>query len=408
MDINEDIIMIKTLIKESPWKYIPVAFEPSSHEEHYCKDGKNGRYNITGARVRGKKHKHEGSNCDDWFEFETEGSWTFIAVSDGAGSKKFSRMGAKLSCRTAVEYLVKELKYYKVHKRKEWNEEVFEKNSAGEYVEKDIEFVQKSIHNAINEAYEALCKKTVELKNDYNYCNILERKPEIEDLSCTLLLAVHCIIKYNNSDYSLILTCQIGDGMTASIGDDGLSILGLADSGDFSGETDFLTSTEKLTGENLKEKTFAYFGKMKALMVMTDGVSDDYFPCDPDLLRLYGDLVINDIIDINHFSKEEINKALSEMGINPNLADYSNEGEKITEKGAEVIPVLSMEKYSQILGISALEIVSKPALLSAGKKESYFTRKEKPSERLLEFLDSYHIRGSFDDRTLVVIYMEAV
>jgi len=396
--------MTKTFIRESPWKYLPVKDELFHHEEHYCKEEKSGKYNIAGARVRGKKHRHDGSNCDDWFEFATEGPWTFIAVSDGAGSEKFSRRGAKISCRSAVQCLINELKNHKIHKTNDLAEKVFSKNARGEYEDDDMEFVKKSLHKSINEAHKSLFREIEGMKNDKKYYDILGREPVIDDLSCTILLAVH----YMAGDYSIVFTCQIGDGITGVIGDMGLFILGLADSGDFAGETDFLTSPERLTEENLNEKTFAYSGNMKALMVMTDGVCDDYFPYEPELLRLYGDLVINDIINPCNFSEEEIKKSMPEIGTISDISDYSTEGEKITEKGAEIIPILSMEAYSRIIEKSLWEIISEPTLLYAGKKESYFSEKGTPSERLLEFLASYHVRGSFDDRTLIIMYREGL
>ena len=89
------------------WLYKPVpANEPDVHEEFACEaivspEG----HPILAARVRGKKHKHEGTNCDDWYEVKNSGCWTIIAVADGAGSKKFSRVGARVSCQEAVRVL---------------------------------------------------------------------------------------------------------------------------------------------------------------------------------------------------------------------------------------------------------------------------------------------------------------
>ena len=84
--------------------------EPEPYEECITESATLGAFHVTAARVRGKKHRHEGTNCDDWFETRNIDSFVVSAVSDGAGSKKFSRIGAKTSCMGAMEYLEKELK----------------------------------------------------------------------------------------------------------------------------------------------------------------------------------------------------------------------------------------------------------------------------------------------------------
>ena len=105
-DKNQDIIN-KTA---SLWTYKPIPDnEPEPYDEYITKRNVTNNIEITGARVRGKKHKHDGTNCDDWFEFDTVKGWTIIAVSDGAGSKKFSRIGAMESCKASIEFLKEKL-----------------------------------------------------------------------------------------------------------------------------------------------------------------------------------------------------------------------------------------------------------------------------------------------------------
>src|SRR4051794_10276990 len=72
------------------WNDMPVPDGPDRHDESSSRSLRLPReFSLVGARVRGKKHKHEGTNCDDWFEFAVSGAWTIIAVSDGAGSRPF-------------------------------------------------------------------------------------------------------------------------------------------------------------------------------------------------------------------------------------------------------------------------------------------------------------------------------
>src|SRR5262249_55627137 len=96
----------------SQWKYLPIPErEPDPHSE-YDADLRCNPLNGTAmvmARVRGKKHKHEGTNCDDWFTVNPNFHWNLIAVADGAGSSRFSRIGAEASCTKAVELLTQDL-----------------------------------------------------------------------------------------------------------------------------------------------------------------------------------------------------------------------------------------------------------------------------------------------------------
>ena len=55
-----------------------------------------------------KKHKHEGTHCDDWFDFATAGKWTILAVADGGGSYRFSRVGAQAAAEAVVRSLAAE------------------------------------------------------------------------------------------------------------------------------------------------------------------------------------------------------------------------------------------------------------------------------------------------------------
>ncbi|HPZ06527.1 MAG TPA: PP2C family serine/threonine-protein phosphatase [Candidatus Eremiobacteraeota bacterium] len=404
----------KPLPITSNWGYEPVPEGPDMHEEFDCRwQDITKKFKLIGARGRGKKHKHEATNCDDWFEFSKSNGWTIIAVSDGAGSHVYSRVGAKVSCQTAVDYLSKELKDHLIKEREDWSRETFKRDEqTGSFAEEDIEFVQKKLHEGIKKAYETVVAAALERENNPDYFNSLGRKLNLRDLSATLLVAVHTTVKYKDKDYSFGLTCQVGDGMTASVDTTGnLRLLGIPDSGEFSGETDFLTTKEKLEPENLMRKTFPYFWPIRALMIMTDGVADDYFPNDPGLLRLYGDLVLNGIIDIKGIDKEEIEKALSVTKLTTleevKKADYHNDGEQITKHGAFRIPVQSADKFAEKLGLSLQDLIKSPSLLLAGRKKLVGIKEEAgPEEKLRYWLDSYYVRGSFDDRTLVVLYRE--
>ncbi|MGL5059401.1 MAG: PP2C family serine/threonine-protein phosphatase [Microcoleus sp.] len=427
---NQEVRQGEILPPPSLWKYLPVSDELEAHSEYDCKSDKSpDGMKLIGARVRGKSHKHNGTNCDDWFEFAVSGNWTIIAVSDGAGSKNFSRLGAKISCESAVRYLTEELKQCRIDERstKEQLSADLDRNANWDFVGKDIEFVQKILHASMQFAYEAIEKKANDCKEQTPYFKALNkgvsaengRDPEVKDFSCTLLLAVHTIVKVGGTECSLVITCQIGDGMLAAISQEGtLKLLGKPDSGEYGGQTDFLTSQKKLGRENLVQKTFVFPGNLKALMVMTDGVADDYFPNEPGMLQLYADLILNQAIEISKPNDNEINerleqtKLLNRNGVKEAKPKFQIPEEVITKDGTKPVAISYVDRYAQELDRPMLEVIASPALLWAGAYLGKGMCNEaddmKPEEKLQLWLDSYYRRGSFDDRTLVILYREEV
>lgn len=405
------------------WKWLPVPkSEPDEHEESDSRSAKSPEgLRLIGARARGKKHKHEGTNCDDWFHFDVSGGWTIIAVSDGAGSKKFSRVGAKAACETAVAMLVKELKDHQLKKREDWAAGALNRDAEGTFSEADLESVQGALHAAMQGAYQAVVEEAKKRAEDDRHKAVLGRGLTLDDLSATLLLAVHTQVEDGEGRRSFVLTCQVGDGMLCAVDARGnLMLLAEPDSGEFAGQTDFLTSKNKLDRDSLIRNTHGFIGSLQALMVMTDGVADDYYPSKPNLLRLYGDLVINGIITLkgandSDIGYDEMNEALRQTKL-PTLddvtkADFGSTVENILDEQGTTRETLirSSQTFAERLEIPLAELVAQPALLMAGAQAgSIGDDCFGPHERLHRWIDSYHVRGSFDDRTLVVLYRESV
>ncbi|ODH01466.1 hypothetical protein A4S05_28845 [Nostoc sp. KVJ20] len=402
------------------WHYLPVQDPLDKHSEFHCEAQELAdSFKIIGARVRGKAHKHQGTNCDDWFEFKTSGNWTIIAVSDGAGSKRLSRIGAKVSCEAAVEYLVQQLQNYSIKERDNIDDlsRSLTRNKKWVFAGEDIEYVQQYLHTAIEQAYKAVEQAATELNNNREYAQKFDKKLEINDFSATLLLALHTTVKAGGKSYSLILTCQIGDGMLAALSrENNLTLLGEPDSGEYGGQTEFLTSKNKLQKANLVQKTFVFAGDIKALMVMTDGVADDYFPSKPGMLALYGDLVLNQVIPIAEpQNKDIVNDELRNTKLR-NIQGLQHAKEKLLSKRKRIIGpntkdepeevnIYSIDDYARELAKTVEQVVASPVLLAAAKAEMYQEWSNKRREEKLQlWLDSYYRRASFDDRTLVILY----
>jgi len=408
-----------------PWQYRPVPDkdkEPTPHDEFYSKSAQSSEeLKLIGARVRGKLHKHQGTNCDDWFEFDTIGKWTIIAVSDGAGSKKFSRIGAKISCQAAVKSLKNDLQSFSLCERAKTDlENDFSRDDKWMFKGEKARQLQESLYKALKDAYGQIENEANRLKNYRSYNQAVGKKElDIKDFSATLLLAIHTTIQVGDSSYDFVLTCQVGDGMLAAISHEyTLKLLGKPDIGEHGGQTDFLTSDRKLETSNLVQKTFPFIGNLKALMIMTDGVSDDYFPNYPGMFELYGDLILNQVINFPGIDSKEREKQLQSTNLKTqddvrNIPEnFQDEVERILASDSEEpkkVSIRSIAKYAEQLGKDIKEVLTSPDLLNAGiltkqmcpecdKMESY--------EKLKIWLDSYYRRGSFDDRTLVVLYRE--
>lgn len=385
----------------SLWKYLPVPEnEPDPAPEYITKTTILPNGMITAARVRGKKHKHEGSNCDDWFETANYKNIIFTAVSDGAGSKKFSRVGAKESCKAAVGYLVSSFK------------NIFEQNpDLGENLK--LEFSDQKcmescgilaniVQQAVLKAYEAVEAAFYSRMPDKRYSDILGRDPELKDFSATLLITV--IIPVGISKEHLVISCQIGDGMTALLDsggdfDSSVKLMGEPDSGDFSGETDFLTSLQTKNIQSLQLRTKVSRSVFDTVFIMTDGVADDYFPNETEIRRLYYDLIINGIIKTSPAPQTALTpQNISVLKKIPDPLVYP----WVNDKNISVA-VQYTNRICRLLGISLEDIWNDPTVLELAKLEMPVSENTDAGEKLKIWLDNYVERGSFDDRTLVII-----
>ncbi len=379
------------------WKYKPIKDdEPEPFEEYISSYHKNGAVEIIGARVRGKKHKHDGTNCDDWFEYDTVGDWTITAVSDGAGSKKFSRIGAMESCKAAVSYIKGQL------------EKTDDSIIAGlSNPLNDPDFMQSCGHfasmiqDSVINAYDAVKTAFEERKSKYEYLRVIDRDMEFHDFSGTLMISAILPVDVEGKKEYFVISCQIGDGMICSVDrkkpfDKALRLLGEADSGAYSGETNFLTSDSMRKKETLMSKTKIMRSTSSCIMLMTDGVADDYFPNSPQLLRLVLDLELNGVLDTPDTDErcdEEIISKIPE----PVCFPWVNDNEKM-------IAVQYSSRIADCTGIGVSDIWSKYHLISESCLVNFEdSLPDKKEERLLRWLDNYVERGSFDDRTLLVL-----
>lgn len=403
-DLNKNILTDRDVTEHtaSLWKYNPVPESPEPYPEDICRSEKAGGLEITAASVRGKKHKHDGSNRDDSFAFEFVDVGVVTVVSDGAGSKKFSRIGAKCVCRAAAEYVKISMKALKA-RLPEYTEFLgmsFESEGFGRACA-EIAGILRGSYAVAYDAVEAACEKRKDLPE---FMEAVGREPEIKDFSCTLLTALTIPVETENGREFFTAAIQVGDGMIAAVDanahfGNALAVLGTADSGSFAGETEFITSENMCSPENLMSRTKIRRGKMTHLMLMTDGVADDYYPNDPQLLRLFADLRLNGIIPFGDSVTEpaesaEIPEPVAYPWVNDSDVKYSLQYAKNILSAGNI----SLEELWENAGIQ-----KKASLASFGT-----VHETDRGEMLKVWLDNYVERGSFDDRTLLILSADNV
>lgn len=391
----------------SLWKYLPIPTdEPEPAPEYLQSDISLPGGRVIAARVRGKKHKHEGSNCDDWYEIANVDDVTFIAVSDGAGSKKFSRIGARESCRASVGYLVNA--YGKMTVENPAIRDALKQELSSAACMEACGKIASLVQNSVIQAWEAVEAAFYSRATNPAYSKLLKRNLDLKDLSGTLLVAA-IIPLFKETKEHLIVTCQVGDGMIVSINSKGafqasVKLLGVPDSGDFSGETEFLTASQMKTLEALQKRTKLSRGVVDTVMLMSDGVADDYFPNETQMRRLYFDLLVNGVIEMDSKPSDLSKLSPKEMSIFKRIPDpiiYPWVNDK-----SVTVPIQYTNRICEAMGISLEELWDDRSILGLASLEvKDAVQSSDAGERLRIWLDNYYERGSFDDRTLVVIQL---
>lgn len=379
------------------WKYNPVPESPEPYPESIFRSEAAGSFSVTASAVRGKKHKHDGSNRDDSFAFEIVDDIVIAAVSDGAGSKPFSRIGAKVSCEAVIKYSKIRLEAIKRDFPKFRSDlgGALDSGGFGAVCSQIAGMLRDSCAEAFASVEAALEKRV----DDPAFEAAVGRKPELKDFSCTLLVTVIIPVETQNGREYLTASIQLGDGMIAAIDENAeqnpLIILGDADSGSFAGETEFITSEQFRNPESLMSRTKIRRGRLTSLMMMTDGVADDYYPNNPQLLRLALDLKLNGIMPAGEAADtdNDVTAAVPE----PVSYPWVNDGD-----------VLYALQYAKNVlsetGLTLDELWKNKGVQKKASLEGFGIVHEKnAAEMLTIWLDNYVERGSFDDRTLLLV-----
>lgn len=246
-------------ILEPADKEDPVDLETSDYQIHEKQS-----FIALGGSVRGKYHAHNALHRDDSFHFLISDQWSIIAVADGAGSCRLSRLGAKIAVENAVKFLSEKLSDYSLSEGEDLNQPLNE----------ELLPLRSFMVDCVID-----CRNQLEIEAN-------NREISIKDLSTTLLISI--LKKWK--DRVLIAGIQVGDGAIAILSSNSITPLSEGDSGEFAGETTFISS--KSIDSALPHKVqFTLKEDFKAIALMTDGVADDFFPTDPAMLKLFESVI---------------------------------------------------------------------------------------------------------------------
>lgn len=381
----------------SIWQYKDIIDNGTEmHSEFHTKHALTLSAEIIGARVRGKKHKHEGTNCDDYFETAVTDDCVIAVVCDGAGSKPLSRIGSRVSAETAAAYLKEKLAELFEKKPEIRNGLCAELNST-EFMA-SCGRIAPLLQASAKEAFAAQQSQIPELSANEKYTALLGRKPVISDLYTTFLAAVIVPLTVDGKRETFLACVQIGDGCICALNstadsENCLRLMGEADSGAFSGETEFL-SEKNSRPEILGAKTRISRGSSDTVFLMTDGVADDYFPAQPMMKRLFLDLSLNGILPMERGGYS------APGGEDPAPIRFKS----VTPSQQSVALQYSKQLLSEKSEDAVNALWNKREALYCHSLEAFrMNIGDTPEERLCAWLDNYNERGSFDDRTLIAV-----
>lgn len=240
---------------------------PKKHEDvSYLTTEEN--FRLFFASKRGRSHAHIGTfRDDDGKIITTPFGWSVLCVADGAGSCSLSREGSRIATNTAVDILTEHLS---THGKE--IEELFLQNLKEPSAELEKEIQKKLEGTIVTGAYHA-------------FKNIHEKAKSIEistkEFSTTLLLTAHKKVEEGH----IIISFWIGDGIICIYTKNKkVELLGEPDSGEFAGQTRFLSNDIFSDKKNIEKRTSIKLVKdFTALVLATDGVSDAFFNTDEDL-----------------------------------------------------------------------------------------------------------------------------
>jgi serine/threonine protein phosphatase PrpC len=268
---KKNIILLINPDPKSLWKDLP-----SNHNEKFWKEDnveitdKFLDKRIVISSKRGRSHANVGSARDDHFAYKNyENGWSIIAVSDGAGSAKYSREGSKIACEFIIEYFSAKLN------KQEFLlfDDLIKEYQSGE----DAQLAQTINHFVYKEMGNGALQTHKMLESSADALGI-----PLKDLHSTIIFS---LLKKFEFGY-VILSFSVGDCPIALLNKEftEVKLLNQLDVGDYGGGTRFITMPEIFGTEKLQNRfSFKIIKDFSYLMLMTDGIYDPKFVTESNL-----------------------------------------------------------------------------------------------------------------------------
>ena len=249
---------------------------------------KKEKIEIIAASRRGRSHAHAAKPRDDYFyyEIDKETGWNFVAVADGAGSAKYSRKGSEIACETVVKQL---------HGMMNAEFDAFLRSEALlHFTKSKAEFVKtggnwegsqlQSFARATK--LEPIFHKAVDSAIRAIHDEAKKRGAVVKDYHTTLLCTAFKYFGQKKTELEMsgwfFASYWVGDGGAALLrwnDTDRVLVLGEPDGGEFAGQTRFLTIPDEIQPEMIKKRVrFSFCDTFSALLLVTDGITDPFFP----------------------------------------------------------------------------------------------------------------------------------
>ncbi|SOD12682.1 PP2C family serine/threonine-protein phosphatase [Pedobacter xixiisoli] len=262
-------------------------------------------FTLLAASKRGRSHANKGSFRDDDYAYaELQNGWGIVAISDGAGSAKFSRKGSLLACNAVVDYFTTHFSL----------ENVALLDEAITIYQTDTSIRAKLLDIA-GAHLSAAAKKAYATINDF----ALDANASVSDFHATLAFV---LVKKFANGYAF-LSFSVGDCPMALVNKsfEWVKPLNKLDVGEYGGGTRFITMEDIFTKENFEERfNFEFTTDLPYLVLMTDGIYDPKFEVEANLAKtekwklFFEDLEGNNSEGINALSKDADNQS--------NLSDW--------------------------------------------------------------------------------------
>lgn len=223
---------------------------------------------LLAASVRGRSHAHEGTFRDDDFTLGSNDGWHFIAVSDGAGSAKYSRMGSLIACDTA---------YREFFARIDELDQVLLRQPSDGIQDTDKPAIGMALYNIFGNAGKNVFENISKEAAEPTEAGVEPAK--VNDYAATLIYTAFKKFEFG----WFVGAFAIGDGGIAVYHqNDEVHVMNNPDGGEYAGQTRFATMPYIWdSDEEIRKRIQVHVvPSFTAIVAMTDGVSDPKFGTD--------------------------------------------------------------------------------------------------------------------------------